>query len=249
VPAFKLAANILDVYTLGFLLILLWARVLGRDSLTTSVFGKSGFLRPWLCLVCVNVALLLGYALIWDIHTDRYAVSLCLLLLVYVPFAVHIILQHSYKSAKWKLVSQCTLALIIAITAVEGLDRTSSKTHLKEAGLWLSENTESYNDKKIYSNSRIVDYYARRQSVPPDTHYGRPVLTEMAETTRWNKLHFMVVDLGKSRYGPAPGFLRQFNYTHGKEPDKIFWNRKGEAIAIYDFRNRLGTIPPEQQQQ
>ena len=250
IPVLQLSLNILELISLPFIIILLisyFIRSKVLASKTDTALIIKALIQPWRWVVAINLCILLGFTLIWHTLTDRYAISLCLLLLVFIPVSLTQV-EHANRifPRSWKKLTGvkiiCVLFAILLFTnAVEGLDRSSSKLHLKSAGQWLMQynpNNQGYKSSKIYSNSRIIDYYSGRQDITPDQHYGNQVLGNLAFSTRLSKLDYLVVDTGKSSYGPGISFYRNFRDYSGKEPDMIFQNHKGQKVFIYDLTTK-----------
>ena len=127
------------------------------------------------------------------------------------------------------------LTAVGLLNTLEGLDRFTSKRHLKAAGEWIAEQSGGqYGRSKIYSNSRIVDYYAGVTEVRDGSHYSPKAVETLTRTPRWQQLSFLAVTLAGSG---RPGFYRDFRHRIGKEPDMWFWNRKGSKVLVYDFRS------------
>jgi len=191
--------------------------------------------QAWKRLVLINLLVLVGFILIKQIVTDRYPISLVLLLMMFLPFAmtrlIDIAKNHSTRRG---MAVAWTLGILVLLNSVEGLDRFSSKHHLKEAGLWIAtQSGGDYGKSKIYSNNRIVDYYAGTTEVREDQYYSNRLVQRLTLSDRWKLLRFLAITLTDDSH---PGFYRNFRYRNGKEPDMWFWNHKGDKVLVYDFR-------------
>lgn len=232
-PFGKLAVNLVDVVTIGFIAILIWGwfnrPIINREQASTMLMIKA-----WKWVVGINLLVLVGYVLVKQIVTDRYPVSFALLLMLFLPFALTAIWQRLDKTRGFKKRALVfLLGFVLLANAVEGLDRYSSKLHMKRAGQWVAEQTGPYQESKVYSNTRIVDYYLGKPRVEMDEYYSAKVVNAFTLTTRWSLLDFLVINIEDDA---RPGFYRTFRFWIGKEPEKIFRNRKGDKVLVYDFR-------------
>ena len=238
-PFVKQAFNILEILSAGYVLILAWGlfhRPLIRDRGSRTMLLKKG----WTWIVGINLLVLIGFVMIRQIITDRYPLSLALMLMVFLPFAIRAILDHPRVQPILRTTIPCVLGILLVVNSVEGLDRFSNKYHLREAGLWVkSHYDEPYSRTKVYSNNRLVDYYAGKKEVEEDLYYGINTVIGLTQSNRWKKLHFMAIAL---RADSPPGFYRNFRYLFGKEPDRIFENEKGSKVLVYDLRMEKNPI-------
>ena len=157
------------------------------------------------------------------------------MMMVFIPFILTAIFQRQKETSVFKhRIIVTLLGFVLLVNSAEGLDRASSKIHMKEAGEWVLEQSGGYQkSRRTYSNNRIVDYYVGKPVVEPSNHYSANTVYSLVLTTRWRLLTFLVIAVeGDSK----PGFYRNFRFRIGKEPDKIFENRKGNKVFIYDFR-------------
>ena len=232
-PIGRLAINLVDVITIGFLVVLIWGWC-NRPLLKKEQASIRLMIRAWKWVVGINLLVLVGYVFVKQIVTDRYPLSFSLLLLLFLPFALTAIWQliESMRGFK-KHILVSLLGFILIGNAIEGLDRVSSKQHMKLAGQWVAEQTGPYQKSQVYSNTRIVDYYLGKSRVERDDYYSAKVMNAFTLTTRWSLLDFLVVNIEDDA---RPGFYRTFRYWIGKEPEKTFRNRKGDKVLVYDFR-------------
>ena len=233
-PFWRLGFNIAEVLSVGFTIIL-FAGWLVRPFYFQTTQTSTLMVQAWKRLVLINLLVLVGFILIKQIVTDRYPISLVLLLMMFLPFAmtrlIDIAKNHSTRRG---MAVAWTLGILVLLNSVEGLDRFSSKHHLKEAGLWIAAQSEGdYGKSKIYSNNRIVDYYAGTTEVREDQYYSDRLVQRVTLSDRWKLLRFLAITLADDS---RPGFYRNFRYRNGKEPDMWFWNHKGDKVLVYDFR-------------
>lgn len=124
---------------------------------------KSGLIkRVWLVYVISNLCLLTVFSLYNNFLASRYTMGSALTLLLLAPFVIDQLLNafNDYRASK-KVMSVIAIGLL-TLTSIEGLNVWTKKNHIKESGLWVKENLSS--DAKLYSNDRLIPYYAGRSA-------------------------------------------------------------------------------------
>jgi len=118
---------------------------------------------PMLFYVCINLLILLGFLLLTRYLSSRYAMLMCILLILFVP----ITLQHLLENAKVanRNAIRYGIAIFLAYCAVDSYysfgDR---KAYVTESIAWLAENTNesagllTNNHAIAYFSDRVVDY-------------------------------------------------------------------------------------------
>jgi hypothetical protein len=232
-PIAKLLFNLLEVITIGYVIVLL-AGWLVRPLLQGSQVTNTLMIRVWKWVIAINLVVLTGFVLIRQIVTDRYPLTFALMLIMFVPFAITRLYQLA--NARGRVAARtvtAALALVLLVNSAEGLDRVTTKRYLRDAGYWIAGQYGTYRNNKVYSNNRMVDYYAGKREVELDNYYSAHVVNALTMSARWKRLHFLAINL-EAKGGP--GFYRNFRYRIGKEPDIIFENPRGDKVLIYDFR-------------
>ena len=233
-PIVRLLGNLIEVVTLGYVLILVGGWIC-RPLIDTRQTSNLLMIDAWKWTIGINLLVLVGFVLVRQIVTDRYPLSLALMLMLFMPFALTAIWERvSFWSPGYRRLFIGIAGFLMLVNTIEGLDRGSSKRHMKEAGIWISEQTGGYQKSKVYSNVPIVDYYVGKPFVEPNEHYGANVVNSLVLTTRWRLLDFLAISLDDDA---RPGFYRNFRYRVGKEPERIFENKQGDKVLVYDFRD------------
>lgn len=134
-------------------------------------FKSSLIKRIWLVYVLSNLCLLIVFSLYNNFLASRYAMASALTLLLLAPFVIDQLINafKDYRISK-KALSVFILSLL-TISSIEGLDVWTKKNHIKTAGLWVKEHLP--NDARIYSNDRLIPYYAERSArITLDDNYS-----------------------------------------------------------------------------
>lgn len=125
-------------------------------------FSSNLVKRVWLVYVISNLCLLIVFSLYNNFLASRYTMASALTLLLLAPFVIDQLLNafKDYRISQ-KMISVFALSLL-TITSIEGLNVWTKKKHIKEAGIWVKESLPI--DAKIYSNDRLIPYYAGRSA-------------------------------------------------------------------------------------
>ena len=236
-PLSNLFVNILDVLSIGYALILFWGwkyRPLIGVSADRDQSSMTLTVKAWKWVVVINVLVLIVFVLIKQIVTDRYPLSLGLLLMLFIPFCLTAIWEKvKARKALHRRTIVSFICALLFLNSAEGLDRISSKRHMKEAGAWILQQSGKYKKSKIYSNNRIVDYYLGKPKAEQDNYYSASTVNALVLTPRWELLDFLAISIERKN---SPGFYRSMRFRIGKEPERVFENRKGDKVLVYDFR-------------
>lgn len=109
-------------------------------------------------LLVIDTVLLLAFMFKMFFMDARYMVPWVAVAMVWVPFGLAKIWETAPKALK------ATIALVFLYMFIDSLFSFGySKMYLKEAGLWIKENTPQ--ETRLYTNSKHVAYYADRNLV------------------------------------------------------------------------------------
>jgi len=125
-------------------------------------FNNSLIKRVWLVYVLSNLFLLAAYSLYNNFLVSRYTMASALTLLLLSPFVIDRMI-NGFKSFNSRKRGVAVLAIIIlTMTSAEGLDVRTTKSHIKESGLWI--NQQLPDSSRVFSNDPLVMYYAGRST-------------------------------------------------------------------------------------
>lgn len=224
-----------------FLAILMWygVKIVGNLSLVYSLLLVYALIRKVLILTPISRFVLVGYLMINLIITSlflaehlflskRYLIAFSLVLMLWVPFALHQLLNQwqAQKLPRW-IVS--LVFLCIVISSLGGIFNFGySKAYIRQAGDWLAANTSS--SDLIYSNDYQVMYYAK--------HFGDDIFQKIKEyredtaitNGRWKNYDYVVLRLSNKDFASIEkGILHEITIA----PIHIFSNKRGDQVRIY----------------
>lgn len=234
----KAVFNFAEVLTVGYALILI-AGWFVRPWMDGQSPGHKQVFQAWKIVVFINLFVLILFTLVFFgvlkfSFTDRYPLSLALMIMLFVPFAITALCRTAQGKTDWKTRIACiATGFVLLINSVEGLDRFTSKHHLRDAGTWVRQQSGGdYRKSRIYSNDRIVDYYAGQHAVRYSSYYSYYNRRAFNPVKVREKLQFLVLNLDKY---DKPQAFANIRSQIGREPDRIFENSKGDKVLVYDF--------------
>jgi len=115
--------------------------------------------RIWLVYVLINFLVLVGFSLYNNFLVSRYTMATALTLLILAPFVIDRLLRAFSDSSSLKRTASIVAIGLLSLASLEGLDVRTKKNHIKKAGLWIAN--ELPGDAKVYSNDRLIAYYAK----------------------------------------------------------------------------------------
>ena len=214
-----------ETMTLPFTIILICALV--QPRLLAPV--PRPILRKLALVLIILVGVLLAFAATRFFVAPRYAMALCMTLLLLVPIVLHQLWFDLLPKLKPlpRQVIRVLLVMLLIINALEGLDRFTIKQYLKEAGTWLKHNTRP--GDRVISNSTQFAYYADRHRetwvLVPD--YDEFI--EFLESGQWLYKDYVAVSL-RRRDQELAQIVAQ---TLDQEPIREYINSKGDRLLIF----------------
>lgn len=164
------------------------------------------------------------------IVTSRYLISGCLLLLIWVPFglkALYCEMKDAPNPSLYRWIFKIVLLAWI-LFAISGIVHFgTSKVYIREAGEWLQQNIDS--NKKIYSNSREVLFYADRSTKNwhNDDYLGNMILTPL-KTMTWKSYDYLAI-----RENHNDEEVKRLINQLAMKPIKTFSNKRNDRVIIF----------------
>ena len=234
-PFAKAVFNFLELLTVGYVLILV-AGLFVRPWMDKQAPGFEPVWQCWKIVVVINSLILIAFAALRFLYNDRYPLTLSVMTMLLVPFAVTALCGATAGKMTRKTWMVCiATGLVLLINSLEGLDRFTAKHHLREAGTWIRQQSGGdYHRFRIwiYTNDRILDYYAGQNVYLPTWHYRGAISSH--ETLK-DRVDLIAIHVGR---GDVNGYYQYILSLLGETPDMTFANRKGDRVAIFDFRKK-----------
>ncbi|MFV1977503.1 MAG: hypothetical protein ACC651_17310 [Candidatus Scalindua sp.] len=184
--------------------------------------------KIWLWFIAINIVILVLFASMQFFLTGRYVLALLLTIMLITPFSLVRIFDH-WKNRKLdssitqKYLLPVVVLLMIAMLVNGLVSFSPSKLYIKEAGLWIKNNTTA--DSTLYSNDQIINYYAGKEY-----SYITPVkLSEAKNKYDYSAINIKFKDLE---------LINKLSEEIKSEPIKMFSNTKGDTIIL--FKNITG---------
>ncbi|HSH43161.1 MAG TPA: hypothetical protein VK973_13630 [Arenicellales bacterium] len=181
----------------------------------------------WLLAVAVQVLLVLQFGLTNFFLAERYPVALALTVLPVVPLALDDIWRRfgsAGDSRRWRAV---LVTVLLVVESLEGLDVATGKHYIKDAGLWLRASAPP--GSTLYSNNRILAYYAGLEKALPDARYTWEEAMQQVWTDNWRRHdYFALVMPAAERRNEVLLFQRL-----DAEPVKTFGSDTGDRVLIF----------------
>ncbi|MDL1962974.1 MAG: hypothetical protein LWW98_01335 [Deltaproteobacteria bacterium] len=155
----------------------------------------------------------------------RFLMPASLLLLLWTPFSLHYILQKwSDKNTIFKnnfLFPILSLAFLIMVIYAF-VPPNQSKAYIVSAGTWLKYNMPQ--QSKLYTNNFQLSYYAGKKFMHWDA-------SDNLTIPQWSSDDLVALKTSKKHYENITNTL----LTLKLKPGKIFANKEGKMIAVFEF--------------
>ncbi|MEM7358463.1 MAG: hypothetical protein AAF431_05175 [Pseudomonadota bacterium] len=186
--------------------------------------------KIWFIYLVANLLMLIGFSIFNNFLVSRYTMASALTLLILAPFTIdRLISLLGDVNFKAKLATWFMLAVLILVS-IEGLDVRTKKNYIKEAGQWVAENLPS--DAHIYSNDKLVIYYAGRDSQTlMDRLYSLDLFNLFFETNEIKTFDYLVL-IGEQDEIYSDTMRQTLAYKYGF-PIKTFYADEGRYAFIY----------------
>jgi len=195
------------------------------------IFPNRKCIEPWIWLIVVNIGVLVAFTLVNLFLTGRYTLALSLTLLLAAPFGLLDLYERWRRPVKvggWFIkFAYPFMVLLIVASGIEGLGLGTEKGHIKSAGHWIGDETEA--GSNLLTNNKILAYYTGKQFADYEVaNDWRQVVLVIAQK-RFTDYDTVAVRIGKRDSHRADRLVK----LTGREPDKVFENKKNDRIFIY----------------
>lgn len=181
----------------------------------------------------LNVLILAVFAIHQLFLTGRYLALLCLLVMLYVPFALEYLWQRfaskRLNKDKWlaTLIGLGLLIIIVDSTIHPG----PSKSYITQTGSWLAQNTPA--QSRIYSNDAQVMYHSKRSGVksPKDFTEGKIPFSILMQQP-WGDYDFLALVISRKQAVETQKILALLK----NPPLCTFENRHGDKAMVFKLK-------------
>ena len=199
-------------------------------------------LRVWASLLAIHALILVVYVVPQFFLTERYTLPFVLTALLGVPFGVARLYDGWRQGPRWSLRRQWGFYLVVALLAVGAVDGLvsfgGSKMHLREAGLWIREQTSANNitpstanatpAATVFSNNSIVRFYAGiEQGKEARDLDWEATLAELRRGV-WRERAYTAIRLRRRQSHAA-----LIEEIIGQPPDQVFRDRRGDQVLVF----------------
>ena len=196
------------------------------------LFPLKEFMRIWIWLVLLNVLVLAVVVVAHFYLTGRFPLALALTISLAVPFSL-VKIYDSWKARRglaWKRNWFFpVVAGIFVASAVAGLVSFSggSKKHIKEAGLWIRENTPR--DTKVFTNDEVLSFYMDKTWQGNHSRYDWDETVRILSSGQWKACKYVALRIKRGH----PERKQVVLESVGTEPLKSFRNARGDQVLVF----------------
>ncbi len=253
-----LKADILGVYSAKYgssvllfaILLILFAKTVAKIGFIHALiigyavkrhwwFPRQDLRQPWLCYVLINLLILTTFVVVKLFLAQRYSLALALSFLLLLPFALARLFRLWRSGRKNALASGKKLAwfvptlfVLLILIGVRNLAGFTSKSNIKQAGLWLQAHSTAYDH--VLSNNKIFNYYTGKPGtlLSLDTNWQQFITRILS--SEWQQYEYIVVRLTREQRYRLPRLQRLLQ----REPIKLFPGRHDSLVAIFRTSGR-----------
>ncbi len=215
------------LHSLYYLYFVLWFVAWKKGLL----FPAQDLYRPWRYMISVALFILLGFVAVKWFLSERYPITVSLLLLLATPF----LLEHWYQQYKRGHTIPKGLMVVLALIFLSGIksfDLATKKGYLKDAGHWMAINLAE--SATVYTNNRILAHYFGRDSkVDPYWPYWEPF--KVAGLLARQHADYAAINIKHT----DPGHIEKIPFLLQSKIIAEFINEKGSRVYVIDFNQPL----------
>ncbi|HSF47794.1 MAG TPA: glycosyltransferase family 39 protein [Burkholderiales bacterium] len=182
-----------------------------------------------LWLIGLNLAVLTTFVIVRLFLQGRFVVPLALVFMLAVPFSLAALYDRwrgrDAKQRRWLFPAVCLALTLLAGDALFSFG--PSKQYVKDAGLWLKQNTPP--EGKVYSDSPVVAYYADN----PGTDWLQPFSWEktldVIESGEHRAYRYLAIAVGRKNSDRVSLLSERLK----RAPVARFTNERGDQVLIF----------------
>ena len=204
-----------------------YALFVGHAVVAKLVFPDPDAKELWYRLIALNLILLFAFATVQLFLVGRYTVALLLTLLLAAPFSLAHLYRRWRSGAARRAWIFPAIALVVFALGAESLDVYTDKRFLREAGLWLRDNTPG--TATVYGDNQAFIYYSGKPAFRDHARYDWAETMSMISREEWRKYDYLGVYVsGKQAQRQA-----RIQKHLARKPAKVFANKNGDKILIF----------------
>lgn len=209
--------DIIKTFTFVASLLLIYALTLMRP------IGNAMQRRILSMYIVINIFITSFFLLENYFLSKRYLMALCLLLMLWLPFALNDLYARAKLNLQYKIIF-ILLSLALILSGTTGIYNFSySKLYIKEAGLWLKNNVPT--SANLYMNDPQLMFYSE--------HYGNNIFNRTEQfrvLDHAEKFDYLALRLAKEEKNKALPFQTLDKMF---QPIKTFSEKNGDSVVIF----------------
>ncbi len=223
------------------LLVILLAEILGRLTLINAalvghalyhrlIFPMTRAKTTWIWLVLLNLTILAILVLVRQFVPGRLPLALSLTLMLAVPFSLVALYERwrdqrtKRQTKSWLFPAACVLILLFGL---DGLYSPTGKTYLKEAGIWLRDNTPA--QSTLLTNNQLLMFYAARNVYSDAGRFLPSHGLDFIKNKEWQDYDYLAIRIKSKQEKQKTSLIG----TLSRDPVMRFANRKGDEVLIF----------------
>ncbi|MFQ5544430.1 MAG: hypothetical protein ACE5FE_00500 [Acidiferrobacterales bacterium] len=226
---FSTAGTILLVESLARLTPL-YAFLTGHAIYRKLIFPVDGIKYFWTWLVFLNLAILGVFVVVKLFLTGRFPLALSLTLMLAVPFSL-IALYEKWQENRTKPIRTNwifpTVVILFLLMAVDGLYSPTNKTYLKEAGIWLTDNTPA--QSTLLTNNQTLMFYAARNVYSDAGRFLPSHELDFIKNKEWQQYDYLAIRIKSEKKKQTTSLVG----TLSRDPVIRFANSEGDEVLIF----------------
>jgi hypothetical protein len=206
------------------------AALVGHALYRRLVFPVARAKTLWIRLALLNLMILIVFVLVTQVLTGRFPLALSLTLMLAVPFslaALHRKWQANHANLRVKNWAFPVVCVLILLFGLDGLYSPTKKTYLKEAGIWLRDNTPP--QSTLLSNNKILVFYAARNIYSKAGKFIPSHELDFIKNKEWQEYDYLAIRIKSAQKKQKTSLVG----TLSRDPFMRFANRKGDEVLIF----------------
>ena len=206
------------------------------------LFPLAGAKRIWLSLIAVSLSILIVIVAFNFFLTGRFPLALSLILMLAAPFSLRVLYEdwrakpRSAIAHNWKFPA---VAILMMLTGLNGVTRSTDKGYLKEGALWIEANASP--KASLLSNEIVVTHYAGRDVFDEVQPRDMEQTEALLQSDTWHRYDYLALNVNHRKREKAEIWTAQL----GLKPVKIFTNRRNDQLLIFSTTAKPDVKQPQ----